>query len=212
MRDGKAHRWRTAFVKTPCSGPVQVSALGLVGDDQADRENHGGLDKAVLAYALDHYAYWKSIFEDVVLAPAGPDWSQTAFGAFGENLTIDGLDETRVAIGDRWQAGGLVLEVSQPRQPCWKMGRRWGLVDLPKRVVQNGKSGWYSRVVSEGELVAGAELTLISRPHAEWTVARANRLLFHESDDTAALEALANLPELSAAWREAIFERLSSRS
>jgi MOSC domain-containing protein YiiM len=210
--DGKSHRWRTAFVKAPVAGPVQLTVLGLAGDEQADRQNHGGLDKAVLAYAASHYEYWEAVFSPLHLQPAGPDWSQTAYGAFGENLTMAGLDETQVAIGDRWQAGEVVLEVSQPRQPCWKMGRRWGIVDLPKQVIQNGKSGWYLRVVTEGELSAGTELMLLARPHAEWTIARANRLFFHESHDTAALAALANLPELSAAWRESIFERLASRS
>jgi MOSC domain-containing protein YiiM len=211
-QDGKLHRWRTAFVKTASAGPVQVAALGLAGDEQADRQNHGGLDKAVLAYAASHYGYWEGVFRGMDISPAGPGWSNTAYGAFGENLTIEGLDEAAVAIGDRWQAGDVVLEVSQPRQPCWKMGRRWGIVDLPKRVIQNGKSGWYLRVVKEGVLTAGSELTLLERPHAEWTVARVNRLFFHEAHDTTALEALANLPELSAAWRESIYERLASRS
>ena len=116
--------------------------MGIAGDQQADRENHGGLDKAVLAYSADHYAFWRVHLNL-------PDMPH---GGFGENLTIAGLDESSVCIGDRWQAGNVVFEVSQPRQPCWKMGRRWNIADLPKQVIQNGKSGWYLRVLVEGEL------------------------------------------------------------
>src|SRR6478672_2861545 len=135
--DGKSRSWTTAFFKTPVSGSVSFRESGVAGDEQADRENHGGIDKAVLAYSADHYAFWRPHL-------SLPDMPH---GGFGENLTIAGLDETTVCIGDRWRAGDVVVEVSQPRQPCWKMGRRWQIVDLPKQVIQNGKSGWYLRVV-----------------------------------------------------------------
>ena len=209
-RDAKPRQWSTAFSKSPVSGSVHVGALGLAGDEQVDRKYHGGLDKAVLAYSADHYADWDAVLA-ATTQPAGPPWSTSAFGACGENLTIADLDESTVSIGDRWQAGKVVFEVSQPRQPCWKMGRRWGLPDLPKRVIQNGKSGWYLRVINEGQLQAGTALTLLARPHPQWTIARTNRLLFHDRDDTAAMQALSNLPELSAAWRESILERLASQ-
>lgn len=191
--------WTTAFFKSPVAGIVRVGELGLAGDRQADRENHGGIDKAVLAYSADHYAYWR---ERLNL----PDMPH---GGFGENLTIAGLNETGVCIGDRWQAAQVLFEVSQPRQPCWKMGRRWQIVTLPKQVIQNGKSGWYLRVVREGELVAGSQMQIIARPHPEWTIARASRLLYHENDNVAALAELANIPELSRAWREELLERIA---
>jgi MOSC domain-containing protein YiiM len=200
--DGKSRTWTTAFFKTPVAGSVYVGRLGVAGDQQADRENHGGIDKAVLAYSADHYAYWRSHLS----LPEMPH------GGFGENLTIVGLEETSVCIGDRWKAGNVVLEVSQPRQPCWKMGRRWKIVDLPKQVIQNGRSGWYLRVVDEGELIAGATIELISRPHPSWTIARASRLLYHENDNVAALEELANGPGLSRAWREELLERIARRA
>src|SRR5207253_10466871 len=107
-----------------------------------------------------------------------------------------------VCIGDQWRADNVVFEVSQPRQPCWKMARRWQIVDLPKQVIANGKSGWYLRVLEEGDLVAGMSIDLVTRSRPNWTIARASRLLYHEKDNVAALEELANVPELSRAWRE----------
>lgn len=200
-KDGKSRQWRTAFFKSPVAGSVRFGSMGLNGDQQADRENHGGLDKAVLAYSADHYAYWRPHLH----LPEMP------YGGFGENLTIEGLDETAVCIGDQWQAGQVLCEVSQPRQPCWKMGRRWRLPDLPKQVIQNGKSGWYLRVLADGELTAPAEIRLVSRPRPSWTVARASRLLYHENDNVAGLQELADLPELSHAWREELLERIARR-
>jgi MOSC domain-containing protein YiiM len=198
-RDGRPQEWRTAFFKQPVAGGrVVVGSLGLAGDEQADRQNHGGLDKAVLAYSADHYDLWR----------AQPGFGEMQPGAFGENLTIAGLAEPSVCLGDRWRAGSVLLEVSQPRQPCWKMGRRWQLPQLPKQVIQNGRTGWYLRVALEGELAAGDALELVSRPYPAWTIERANRLFYHERD-AEQLQELANLPALSAAWREAILERLS---
>jgi MOSC domain-containing protein YiiM len=200
--DGKARPWTTAFFKASVAACVHVGQLGIAGDQQADQKNHGGIDKAVLAYSADHYAYWRTHLN----LPDIP------FGGFGENLTIAGLEESSVCIGDRWQAGPVLVEVSQPRQPCWKMGRRWQIASLPKQVIQNGRSGWYLRVLNEGGIAAGDAIELVSRPHPTWTVARASRLLYHENDDVAALEELANIPELSRAWREELLERIARRA
>jgi MOSC domain-containing protein YiiM len=200
--DGKSRSWTTAFVKTPVAGRVRVGELGLEGDEQAERKNHGGLDKAVLAYSADHYAYWRDHLS----------LTEMPFGGFGENLSIAGCQECAVCIGDRWRAGEVLFEVSQPRQPCWKMARRWQIVDLPKQVIQNGRSGWYLRVLEPGELTAGMAIELVSRPRPTWTLARANRLLYHEQGNIAGMEELANLPELSRAWREELLERIARRA
>jgi len=200
--DGKQRSWTTAFFKTPVAGSVHVGRLGISGDRQADLQNHGGVDKAVLAYSADHYAYWR---QHLALPEMPP-------GGFGENLSIAGLDEAGVSIGDRWQAGTVLFEVTQPRQPCWKMSRRWQLPDLAAQVVANGRSGWYLRVLAEGELAAGTELTLVRRPHPAWTIARANRLMHHERDNVSAAEKLAALSELSAAWKESLHKRIANRA
>jgi MOSC domain-containing protein YiiM len=199
--DGNKSTWTTAFFKTPVAGPVRVNPLGLDGDEQADQENHGGPDKAVLAYSADHYAYWRARL-------SLPDMPH---GGFGENLTISGLDETTVCIGDTWRAGDVVLQVTQPRQPCWKMSRRWQIADLARQVIANGQSGWYLRVLAAGELSPDTPIELVARPHPNWPVARASDLMHHRKDDLAAAAELAALPELSAAWKAALESRISKR-
>ena len=199
--DGQKQTWTTAFFKTPVVGPVRVGKFGLAGDEQADQENHGGPDKAVLAYSADHYAYWR--------AHLGlPDMPH---GGFGENLTISGLDETTVCIGDTWRAGGVMFQVTQPRQPCWKMSRRWQIADLARQVIANGKSGWYLRVFAAGELSPDTPIELVARPHSNWTVSRASEVMHHRKDDLAAAAELAALPELSAAWKAALESRIAKR-
>jgi MOSC domain-containing protein YiiM len=199
--DGKDCTWTTAFFKTPVEGSVWVGRTNIAGDRQADLEFHGGSDKAVLAYSADHYAYWCERL-------GNPD---LPYGGFGENLTIAGLDESQVCIGDTWQAGPVIFQITQPRQPCWKLSRRWGIDDLARQVIQNGKSGWYLRVLAEREIAAGCEMTLIERPHPTWTVHRASDLMHHRKSDLAAAAELASLPELSAAWRETLQERIAKR-
>jgi MOSC domain-containing protein YiiM len=191
--------WRTAYFKMPVSGPIFASQTGLAGDGQADLENHGGIDKAVLAYSAEHYPTWRQELHI----------SDMPYGGFGENLTIAGQDETSVCIGDVWQCGTVVFEVSQPRQPCWKTSRRWRRDDLSRRVIATGRSGWYLRVLTEGDIAAGLDLTLVRRVHPQWTVARANEIFHHRRDNLAAAQELAQLPELSLSWREIFLHRLA---
>jgi MOSC domain-containing protein YiiM len=149
-------------------GPIFVSATNLAGDRQADLVHHGGTDKAVLAYSTVHFAYWRDEF---------PDW-QLAGGAFGENLTIEGLCEADVCVGDVFEIGACRVQVSQPRQPCWKLSRRWNLPRLDARVKTTGRTGWYLRVLQEGWIEAGLELQLVERPHPKITVAWANSVMY----------------------------------
>ncbi|QDU29877.1 6-N-hydroxylaminopurine resistance protein [Anatilimnocola aggregata] len=193
--------WTTAFFKLPVTGPQQVGELGIAGDGQADLRFHGGPDKAVLAYSADHFPRWQTEIPHI-------KWT---WGAFGENLTIEGCDETNVCIGDVWQLGGVQFEVSQPRQPCWKLSRRWRISDLARQVTHNGRSGWYVRVLQPGEIEAGQEVLLLSRPFPEWTVARASQIMHHEKQNLAAAEELSNLPQLAESWRETFRERVAKR-
>lgn len=189
--------WRTGFVKSPVVGPVFLGATNLEGDGQADLVHHGGLDKAVLCYSAHHYEPWR----DELNLPDLPA------GGFGENFTIAGLTEADVCIGDIWQVGMAIVQVSQPRQPCWKLARRWRIKDLALRVQQNGRTGWYVRVLTEGTIAAGLPLSLRDRPFPEWTVARANQLMHHDQDDRASAAALASLPPLSASWKKTLTHR-----
>lgn len=189
--------WITGFFKTPVEGPVFVGKINLAGDGQADLVNHGGVDKAVLAYSADHYSNWRSELH----LPEMP------FGAFGENLTIAGMSEESVCIGDTFRIGTAIFEVSQPRQPCWKLARRWRMHELTALVLGNGRSGWYLRVLEEGWIRAGMPVESIARSNPAWTIARANEILHHRKTDLPLTLALADVPGLADAWVEELRER-----
>ena len=147
--------WTTATYKEHASGPLRLTFLGLEGDGQADLENHGGRDKAVLAYAQKHYPLWQ--------AELGiPTFT---IGALGENLTLEGGAEEDVCIGDQYAVGDALVEVSQPRQPCWKQALRWGIKDLVPRIVKAGRTGWDLRVLREGTVEEEMDLRLLQRPN-----------------------------------------------
>lgn len=194
---GEFEMWTTAFYKEPVDGAVEVTRFGLARDAVADTRVHGGLDKALLAYAADHYTLWRREWEV----------NDLPYGGFGENLTLQGIEESNICIGDVWCIGDVLLEVSQPRQPCWKLGRRWERPDLPKRVIATGRTGWYFRVRQPGTLEAGAACQLEKRPYPVWTVAQANRLMYDKHASPADLRELADLPVLSISWRESLLER-----
>jgi MOSC domain-containing protein YiiM len=183
--------WTTAIFKLPVPGPMEVGRLGVLGDGQADLENHGGDDKAVLFYSAEHFPEWRHV----------PGMETASFGAFGENFSVVGLTEETVCIGDIWQLGDQVrLQVSQPRQPCWKLARKWRIKDLAHQVQENGRTGWYCRVLVPGVVEAGQSMTLLERRHPEWTIAAANEVMYHRKRDASANLALAALPELSESW------------
>jgi MOSC domain-containing protein YiiM len=169
---------------------VLVGREGIDGDEQADRRYHGGPDKAILAYSADHYAHWQS--------ELGMDLPS---GSFGENLTVAGLSEETVCLGDIWRLGSVELQVSQPRQPCWKLSARWGIADLTRRVAMSGRTGWYLRVLQTGQIEAGMPMVLIRRPYGQWSVRRANDAMFGRLEDRVALVELAAMTELAASWK-----------
>ncbi|HWK29785.1 MAG TPA: MOSC domain-containing protein [Solirubrobacter sp.] len=148
-----SERLTSAIVKTPVEGRVRVEGVNLAGDDQADRSVHGGPDKAVYAYAREDTAFWEDI--------TGADLPH---GAFGENLTTEGLEVTGAIIGERWRIGTTVLEVCQPRFPCAKLGVRFGDLRMVRAFTKASRPGAYLRIVTEGELGAGDEITVLSRP------------------------------------------------
>lgn len=186
--------WESGIAKLPVAGPVAVGKLKLSGDEQFDLANHGGVDKAVLAYSADHFDAWANESD----LEGASDWKPVP-GAFGENLTIAGQVEEDVCVGDVYQIGSCQLEVSQPRQPCWKLSRRWRIPKLAARVQKTGRSGWYYRVVIEGEIKAGDEIQLVSRPFPQWTITKANAVMFAKPRNSADDLELANCPALSSA-------------
>ena len=184
----------SAYRKQEIAGPVAVDSFGIVGDEQADRQHHGGVDKAILHYARDHYADWLVEQPELAKHLGEP-------GAFGENLSTLDVSEDRVCVGDRFSMGTVVLEVSQGRQPCWKLGHRFGAPAMVREVLRTGRGGWYYRVLQAGQVRAGDSIELIGRPYPEWTVLTVTRLLLTGGHDPKALSALAELPVLSANWR-----------
>ncbi|MEO1496495.1 MAG: MOSC domain-containing protein [Planctomycetota bacterium] len=192
--------WTTSFFKLPVAGPVWASTLTLEGDDVADRRHHGGRDKAVCVYSADHHAYWR---DDLSFG------EEFGGGAFGENFTVAGLDEDTVCVGDRWRVGDADFEVSQPRQPCSKLARRWKTKDLTARVERNGLTGWYLRVIQEGAVTAGDPVERLARPLPEWTIARANEVMHHRKKDREATAELAGVELLANSWRGQLRRRLA---
>lgn len=183
--------WTSAIAKQTQAGAVWVGRLGVAGDMQADRRAHGGPDKAVLAYAHAHYPAWRALLGR---AEVGPGW-------FGENLTMEGQDERTVCVGDRFAIGHAVLEVTQPRQPCATLNRRFQRKDMVKQVQTHQRTGWYLRVVREGWVESGMPVTLDDRPCPQWPVIVASALMVERAVRREECARLAACPALSESWR-----------
>ena len=175
----------SAFVKRPIAGPVMAKQLGLVGDQQADLRVHGGPDKAIYCYPFEHYAKW--------LAERPSDKALLVPGGFGENLTTQGLDEDLICIGDVLRIDGVTAQVTQPRQPCFKLGLHFKDPQILREMLRSGRSGWYLRVLEPGLVEAGASITRIGCRNPTWSVARLN----HVFGSHARVEEIAELAELS---------------
>jgi MOSC domain-containing protein YiiM len=193
---------RSAIAKTPVPGPWRIGPLGLEGDAQADRAHHGGPEKALHHYPLDHYAAWRAELGDLALLDAP--------GAFGENLSTQGWTEENVCVGDVLRFGAALLQVSQGRQPCFKLGLRFARRDMAKLVQESGRTGWYYRVLEPGLAQEGDRLDIIERPHPDWPLARLTRLLYRDRDDREGLAAMAALPALAENWRALAARRLET--
>ena len=191
-RDAESAIW-----KTPDDGRVAARGVNLEGDDQADRTVHGGPDKAVYAYALEDIRFWES----ELARPLGP-------GAFGENLTTEGVDVTGAVIGERWEVGTACLEVSEPRAPCWKLAARVEDDAFVRRFTQACRPGAYLRIVREGELGAGDAIEVTSRPEHGMTAGDVFRIY---SRDRTEIAKLIDIPELSKSWREWAEKKIQKR-
>ena len=192
----------TGIFKEPVAGPVMVRTLNLDGDKQADLSVHGGVDKAVYAYPAEHYDYWRGELPDVDLP----------WGMFGENLTIEGLVEAEVNIGDHFRLGSAELVATQPRLPCFKLGLKFGRDDMVKRFLASRRTGVYFKVVREGQIQIGDELELLRRDGTEVTIADITRLFAFEKDDLTTLQKAVQVRDLPDGWRDYFQQQIDKRS
>ncbi len=191
--------WTSSIFKEPVEGKVWLGETNLVGDEQADKKHHGGPEKAVFAYPTAHYEKWQEELEreDLVV------------GTMGENFAIDHMDEDDCCIGDTYEVGEAIIQVSQPRQPCWKPARRTRMIDFSVRIQNSGRTGWYFRVLQEGYVEAGDALTLIERPYPEWTITKANEVMHTHKQDIEAATKLASCEYLAINWKTTLTKRVN---
>ncbi len=189
--------WESGFLKGSITESLWLGTTNLEGDGQADLAHHGGPHKAVCVYPDAHYPYWRNQLRM-------PD---LLGGDFGENFTISGLTEHDVCIGDIWSIGEATVQVSQPRQPCWKLARRWDIKDLAYQVQQTGFTGWYFRVLTEGLVQRGMKIELDERRWEDWTVAVANQIMHHDKHNRKSAAKLAAVPTLSPSWHATLTKR-----
>lgn len=197
--DGR--EWATGIYKTPADGPQYAAADGFEDDEQADLVHHGGPDKALCCYAVEHYA-----------ALGTRVYRPVTFGVVGENLSLEGLTEEHICVGDTFEVGEAVLQVSQPREPCWKLARKLDDPHLVRWVREQGCTGWYVRVLRAGNITVGDELLHVERPERAISIAQACRLMFDHNANERDIEVLATLEPLSASWKKTLAEKLSKRA
>jgi MOSC domain-containing protein YiiM len=183
-------RVASAFIKDAVSVPVMAGALGLDGDHQADLSVHGGPEKAVYAYPSARYAGWAAAFPDLA--------SRFVAGAMGENLTVDDVTEDDLCVGDIHAIGGALLQVCQPRQPCFKLALALGEPRLGRHMVRTGFAGWYYRVVREGALMTGDEVILAERPNPGFPFSRLVTIVNRGGATLPELQHLAAMPGLAS--------------
>lgn len=192
--------WKSGIFKSEREGKVWLTATGLEKDEIGDTKVHGGPEKALFAYPEKHYTYWQKDLD-----------MEIGRGAFGENLVVEGLDEATVCIGDTYQAGDVLIQVSQPRQPCWKPARRFKVLDFALRIQRSGLTGWYYRVLSEGYIEADSVLTLVERTYPQWTIAACNEVMHEKKQDLDLAADLAGCPLLAVNWKRTLEKRLRGK-
>lgn len=182
---------RTGIFKAPVAGPIRVNALNIEGDEQADLSVHGGPSKAVYAYPMEHYEFWRRELPGVELP----------WGSFGENITIEGLLENQIHVGDRLCAGTAELVVTEPRLPCSKLNAKFGREDMVKRFLRSRRTGFYLAVAREGEIEAGHAFHLLSRDEHAVSIADITRLYAFDRNDIEGMRRAASVAALPESWR-----------
>jgi MOSC domain-containing protein YiiM len=196
--DGRPKKHKSGIFKTPVSAPIFLGYLGFDGDGVGDLKIHGGKDKAVCGYCVDHFPYWNDKLHRKI-----------SMGSFGENLSLIGMPETVINIGDIFEVGLAQIQVSQPRQPCHKLNKVFNDQSMACSVKKTGFSGYYFRVLKSGMVEAGSPLKRVHKDPNEFSVEKANALLRKGGSNTQDMEKLISIPALSSDWREIVHKRLS---
>ena len=193
---------RTGIWKDSVLGRCRVSRLNLAGDGQGDLAGHGGEQRAVFVYQIDSYRYWQQQLQR----------TDFVHGQFGENFTVDGLADHEVCIGDRYQIGSALFEVTQPRVTCYRVGIRMNEPRMPALLTSSGRPGFYFRVLQEGEVGAGDAIVKVGEAKERMTVAEINALLYHPDHSRERLEHALQIEALSPGWRSSFGALLNART
>lgn len=178
---------------------IEVSACGVPSDDFDDRRHHGGDEKALHHYPLEHYRAWQLQWPHLQ--------ARLMAGAFGENVSTQGMIEADVCVGDIIRMGHCVVQISQGRQPCWKLNAAFERPDMASQAQDHGRLGWYYRVLEPGTIRAGMTIELLERPHPEWTIAKVHRAVFQKVHSQEDLKQLSRLACLSPRWKQLFSNR-----
>ncbi len=192
----------SAIKKIPASGPLCLTKTGFAGDEQADRRYHGGPEKAVHHFPAEHYLKLAERFPGMAFS----------IGNFGENISSSGITEAGIYLGDVFSLGSAVIQLSQGRQPCWKLNVRFNAANMARLIQETGWTGWYYRVLEEGIVSPGDRLRLLERPYPQADLAHIQRVMYLTPLDFAELGKLAELPPLPPSWRKTFLARLETGS
>ena len=190
---------KSAIWKTPVVGRIAARGVNLEGDDQADREAHGGPDKALYAYAVEDLRWWET-----ELARSLP------FGQFGENVTTEGIAVNDALVGERWEIGRTVLEVSEPRVPCWRLGVRMDDPLFARRFTEALRPGTYLRIIVEGDVGAGDEIRVTHKPPHDLTIRDFFRIYARDRDELARLVTTPGVSEIWREWAESLLQKVGA--
>ena len=194
-------RIQTGIFKKPVTGSVQITDSHVSGDQQVDLKNHGGEHKAVYGFSVNHYDYWRTAL----------DKPELSYGQFGENLSITDLDEAKLCIGDQLQIGDCILEITQPRVPCFKLGIAMDLRTMPKLFIEQANTGIYFRIIQSGTISTGQKVDLIHQHPEQLSVQQLFKAYFDKTFLGAdkVMQQAETIPQLSTEWRNKVLSRLN---